>query len=98
MKKPFLRIGDKGVAKSHANSLCELLLAHVAVKVKINTTKLGSWKDVFDTLKQSTEETGKMEGLEMIQYRPSENMLMVGRKGAMKMIENGEFPPPSLEE
>lgn len=49
---------------------------------------------MFDTLKQSTQETGKIEGLEMIHYRPSENMLMVGRKGALKMIENGEFPPP----
>lgn len=88
------------MAKSHANSLCELLLAHTVVKVKINTNKLGSWTDVFDTLKQSTEETGKIEGLEMIHYRPSENMLLVGRKGSLKMIDNGEFPPPlpSVEE
>jgi len=41
VKKPMLRIGSKGAAPSHGNSLRELLEQHDAVKVKVNTYKLG---------------------------------------------------------
>lgn len=41
IKKPLLRIGSKGLTESHGNSLKELLAQHDAVKVKVNTGKLG---------------------------------------------------------
>ena len=41
VKKPLLRIGNKGPSKSHGNSLRELLVHHTVVKVKINTHKMG---------------------------------------------------------
>jgi RNA-binding protein YhbY len=40
-KKALLRIGDKGVSKSHGNSLRQLLEDHTVVKVKVNTQKYG---------------------------------------------------------
>lgn len=40
-KKALLRIGDKGVSKSHGNSLRQLLVDHTVVKVKVNTQKYG---------------------------------------------------------
>lgn len=42
VKKPLLRIGGKGVSKTHGNSLRQLLKDHTAVKVKINTDKYGA--------------------------------------------------------
>ena len=35
LRKPLLRLGTKGVQKSHRNSLKELLAAHRAVRVKV---------------------------------------------------------------
>lgn len=95
VKKPFLRIGDKGVAQSHANSLCELLNAHTLVKVKINSSKNDDdWKEAFENLKRLAEESGKVKGgVELIQYRASEKIVLCGKQGAMEMIEKGEFPP-----
>ena len=47
VKKPLLRIGSKGAAPSHGNSLRQLLEQHDTVKVKINTWKLGKIKYMF---------------------------------------------------
>lgn len=39
IKKPLLRLGSKGAAPSHGNSLRELLNKHIVVKVKVNNRK-----------------------------------------------------------
>mmetsp|Transcript_2922 Transcript_2922/g.4418 ORF Transcript_2922/g.4418 Transcript_2922/m.4418 type:complete len:169 (+) Transcript_2922:23-529(+) len=94
VKKPMLRIGAKGASESHGNSLRELLNAHTVVKVKINTTKLGTLEEVFDTIKALAEKSGKIEGIELVHIRKSDNIIMFGIDGAMNKIRAGEFPPP----
>ena len=37
--KPLLRVGGKGIASSHRNSLSELIAAHGVVRVKFNKTE-----------------------------------------------------------
>jgi len=91
--KPLLRIGGKGVSDSHGNSLKELLNAHTAVKVKINSSKLGSLEDVFEILKGQVEKKGDISGVELIHVRKSENTIMLAKKGTMKSIQDGNFPP-----
>jgi RNA-binding protein YhbY len=91
--KPLLRIGGKGVADSHGNSLKELMNAHTAVKVKINTTKLGSFEDVFEMLKVVLEKKD-VQGVELIHVRESDNTIMVAKSGTMDKIQDGSFPPP----
>lgn len=92
--KPLLRIGGKGVANSHGNSLRELLNAHTVVKVKINSTKLGSLEDVFETLKALVGQSEGFAGVELIHVRNSENTIMIGKEGTMDNIRDGTFPPP----
>ncbi len=90
--KPLLRIGGKGIAKSHGNSLRELLNAHTVVKVKINSTKLGSLEDAFETIKKVVEESQEFKGVELIHIRKSENTIMLGKAGTMDEIREGTFP------
>jgi hypothetical protein len=42
IKKPLLRLGSKGIAPSHGNSLRELLKTHRVIKVKVNNRKDGT--------------------------------------------------------
>lgn len=94
VKKPLLRIGGKGISDSHGNSLKELLNAHTVVKVKINSTKLGSFEDVFEALKAVVERVGDMKDLELLHIRKSENTLLIGKGGTMENIRIGAYPPP----
>ena len=94
VKKPLLRIGGKGVSDSHGNSLKELLNAHTVVKVKINSTKLGSFEDVFEALKAAVEKKGDMKDVELLHIRKSENTLLLGKGGTMENIRIGAYPPP----
>ena len=42
-KKPLLSIGAKGATFAHGNSLRQLLESHTIVKVKVNTSKFGTY-------------------------------------------------------
>lgn len=92
--KPLLRIGGKGVSATHARSLAELLDAHTCVKIKINTSKLGSLEEAFGCIRNIVEDETSSSGIELIHVRKSDNMIMVGKSGALEMIRAGEFPPP----
>mmetsp|Transcript_18542 Transcript_18542/g.26184 ORF Transcript_18542/g.26184 Transcript_18542/m.26184 type:complete len:219 (+) Transcript_18542:119-775(+) len=92
-KKPLLSIGGKGAALSHGNSLRQLLNDHTAVKVKVNLRQFGSLKNAFDTIKGLAEEAGAPKGIELIQLREGDRMILFGLPGTLKKIENGEFPP-----
>ena len=94
VKKPMLRIGGKGTTETHGNSLRELLNAHTAVKVKVNTHKLGSLEDAFEEIKALTEKSGKIKGIELIHVRPSDNMILFGLEGTLDLINAGDYPPP----
>jgi RNA-binding protein YhbY len=94
VKKPMLRIGGKGLTETHGNSLIELLNAHTAVKVKVNTKRLGSLEDAFKEIKDLTEKSGKIKGIELIHIRPSDNVILFGKEGTLDSINAGDFPPP----
>lgn len=98
VKKPLLRVGGKGLSDKLGNSLCELLNAHTAVKVKVNTNKLGSLEDVFEDMKKLVESSGKMKGVELLQFRNSDNTIMFGKEGTQELIRTGLYPPPPPSE
>lgn len=94
-KKPLLSIGAKGASSSHGNSLKQLLEAHTAVKVKVNTRPFsGSLDSAFDALRKLAEENGAPAGIELIQFRNTENTILFGLPGTMDRIKDGTFPPP----
>lgn len=97
VKKPLLRIGGKGVAESHGNSLRELLEAHTCVKVKVNTDKMGSMEEAYEVIREVTEKSGKIK-CELIQCREIEKVILIGKEGAWEMIRAGEYPPQDEEQ
>jgi RNA-binding protein YhbY len=95
VKKPLLSIGAKGATLSHGNSLRELLLAHTAVKVKVNTQSFdGDLHSAFRHLKGLAEESGAPQGIECIQARVSDSVILFGMPGTTERIQSGEFPSP----
>lgn len=93
VKKPMVRIGSKGTALSHGNSLRELLAAHTVVKVKVNNSRI-PLEETFAVLKGFAEQSGASKGIELIQARENEKIILVGLPGTLEKIENGSFPPP----
>ena len=92
IKKPLLRIGKSGMTESHGNSLKDLLDQHGAVKVKINTGKLGTLEEVFAELKVLAEKAGAEEGIDLLRIRPSDSTVMIGAAGIRDKIDEGSFP------
>jgi RNA-binding protein YhbY len=80
---------------THGNSLKQLLEQHTVIKVKVNTRSFdGSLQQAFEQLCQLAEENGAPPGIELIQTREGENIMMFGWPGTMKRIQDGEFPLP----
>ena len=99
VKKPLLRIGAKGAAPSHGNSLRQLLEDHGAVKVKINTAPYnGDLEAAFETLKQLAVNSGAPVDIELLQSREAEQIILVSLPGIRKRIETGDFPPVETTE
>lgn len=99
VKKPLLRIGSKGATESHGNSLRELLEQHTVVKVKVNTHPFdGSLDTAFATLRRLAEQSGAVHGIELIQMRPSEQIILLGMPGTTAQIQDGTFPPAETRE
>jgi len=97
IKKPLLRLGSKGAAPSHGNSLRELLKTHKVVKVKVNNRRGITLEEAFENLRNLAEASGMIEGIELLRTRPSENLFMCGVKGTLKLIEDGEYPQSSTQ-
>lgn len=95
--KPLLRIGAKGAAFSHGNSLRQLLESHTIVKAKVNTLKFGSLDAAFEHLRDLAEQSGAPKGIELLQVREDDKMILFGLPGTRERIEKGEFPPQRIE-
>lgn len=93
VKKPMVRIGSKGTALSHGNSLRELLNAHTVVKVKVNNSRI-PLEETFAVLKEFAVQSGASQEIELIQARDKEKIILVGLPGTLEKIENGSYPPP----
>jgi RNA-binding protein YhbY len=94
-KKPLLRIGAKGATMSHGNSLRQLLQDHTAVKVKVNTQSFhGDLLEAFERIRALAEESGAPAGIECIQARERDGVILFGMPGTSGKITSGEFPPP----
>lgn len=97
-KKPLLRIGAKGATASHGNSLRQLLDDHTVVKVKVNTQSFdGSLETAFATLRSLAEQSGAPSGIELLQARQGDKILLVACPGTRERIANGEFPEQTQE-
>jgi RNA-binding protein YhbY len=94
-KKPLLRVGAKGATLSHGNSLRQLLQAHTAVKVKVNTQPFrGDLREAFERIRALAEESGAPSGIECVQLRERDGVIMFGMPGTSERITSGDFPPP----
>mmetsp|Transcript_18115 Transcript_18115/g.34375 ORF Transcript_18115/g.34375 Transcript_18115/m.34375 type:complete len:207 (-) Transcript_18115:119-739(-) len=92
-KKPLLSIGSKGATLSHGNSLRQLLEQHTVVKVKVNTRRFdGSLQAAFEHLRSLAEENGAPSGIELIQARDADKIILFGLPGTMERIKDGHFP------
>ena len=93
-KKPLLSIGSKGATLTHGNSLRQLLEQHTVVKVKVNTRRFeDSLQIAFEQLCALAEENGAPAGIEMLQARDSEKIILFGLPGTMQKIKDNQFPP-----
>ena len=92
-KKPLLSIGAKGATLSHGNSLRQLLEQHTAVKVKVNTRRFeGSLEKAFEELRGLAEENGAPAGIEMLQTREKDKIILFGWPGTTQRIQDNQFP------
>jgi len=98
-KKPLLSIGAKGATLTHGNSLRQLLEQHTVVKVKVNTRRFdNSLEQAFAALKDLAEQNGAPPGIELLQAREKDSIILFGWPGTRKRIEENEFPLPPKEE
>jgi RNA-binding protein YhbY len=93
-QKPLLRIGSKGATLTHGNSLRQLLDAHTVVRVKVNTRRFGTLKEAFKQIAELAIESGAPEGIEMLQAREVDKVILFGLPGTLDKINKNEFPPP----
>lgn len=92
-KKPLLSIGSKGATLTHGNSLRQLLEQHTVVKVKVNTRRFdGSLQSAFEHLRSLAEQNGAPAGIEMIQARKGDKIILFGLPGTLERISKDEFP------
>ena len=54
----------------------------------------GSLAKAFETLRDFAVENGAPKGIELIQARDSDKIILFGMPGTMELMEKGEFPPP----
>lgn len=94
IRKPLLKIGGKGATSSHGNSLRQLVEQHTMVKVKINTRMFdNSLTAAFEELVRLAEERGAPPGLELLQARDYDKIILLGAPGTRQRIFDGDFPP-----
>jgi hypothetical protein len=107
-KKPLLSIGaQKGPTAKHGNSLRELLQHHTTVKVKIQllfnaSTRNSDTQSIQDQMEQVYQQLKEytvrsdpsLEGMELLQVRVNERILLVGLPGTQQRILDGTYPPP----
>jgi len=94
-RKPLLSVGAKGATSTHGNSLRQLLEAHTVVKVKVHTRKSnGDLEAAFERLKGLAEASGAPSGLECLQLREKDSIIMFAMPGTRERVQSGDFPPP----
>jgi hypothetical protein len=54
----------------------------------------GSLENAFVALRDLAVENGAPEGIELIQIREKDKIILFGLPGTMEMISKGDFPPP----
>ena len=59
--------------------------------------RVGTMEHAYEVLKELCEESGAPKGIELIQAREGDKVIMFGLPGTMEKIQAGEFPPPVVE-
>ena len=68
------------------------------VKVKVNTQRFNnSLEEAFKPLRELAEEHGAPQGIELLQARESDKVILFGWPGTRSRIELGQFPLPPAE-
>ena len=57
----------------------------------------GTLEQAFEDIKSLAEESGAPKGIEMIQARDKDKVILFAMPGTIERIQNGEFPPSKPE-
>ena len=55
-------------------------------------------ENAFEVLRDLCQESGGPEGIELLQAREGDKVILFGMPGTLQKISSGEFPPPVVEE
>jgi hypothetical protein len=56
----------------------------------------GSLENAFESLRDLAVENGAIPGIELIQMREKDKIILFGLPGTLQKIKEGNFPPPPL--
>jgi hypothetical protein len=57
---------------------------------------IGSLENAFESLRDLAVENGAEPGIEMIQMREADKIILFGLPGTLEKMKDGSFPPPPL--
>jgi len=66
------------------------------VDLKQPNALVGTLENAFECLRDLAVENGASEGIEMIQIREKDKIILFGLPGTMEKMKKGSFPPPPL--
>lgn len=52
----------------------------------------------YEVLKELCEDSGAPKGIELLQAREADKVLLFGLPGTLERIQAGEFPPPVVDD
>lgn len=59
---------------------------------------IGTLEHAFEVLRDFCQESGGPEGIELIQARVADKVILFGMPGTIERIKSGDFPPPIVVE
>jgi hypothetical protein len=70
----------------HSHALSTLKLCYI----------IGSLENAFESLRDLAVENGAEPGMELIQMREKDKIILFGLPGTLEKMKEGSFPPPPL--
>jgi hypothetical protein len=72
-------------------------LHHLLFLWHLNAFK-GTLEKAFEDIRKLAVESGAPEGVELVQARDRDKVILFGMPGTLERIQKGDFPPPPRDE
>ena len=66
----------------------------MVVSVALLVPNIGTLEKAFEDIRDLAVESGAPEGVELLQARDKEKIILFGMPGTSERLEKGDFPPP----